>query len=46
MWFNLAAAQGHAGALHLRDVAATELDFKQLAEAQKLAVQKQQAKTQ
>jgi len=46
MWFNLAAAQGHTHALNLRDVAATELDLKQLAEAQNLAVQKRQDKKQ
>jgi hypothetical protein len=37
MWFNLAAAQGHADAVNNRDVIATKMSPEQLAEAQKLA---------
>jgi uncharacterized protein len=44
MWFNLAAAQGHAGAVSMRKVAATEMDQNQLVEAQRLAVQEVKSK--
>jgi TPR repeat protein len=44
MWFNLAAAQGHAHAVTMRQVAATEMDQHQLVEAQRLAVQQAKSK--
>jgi hypothetical protein len=44
MWFNLAAAQGHAGAGSMRQAAAAEMDQNQLMEAQRLAVENVKSK--
>lgn len=44
MWFNLSAAQGHPKAASMRQVAATEMDQKQLVEAQRLAVEQGKSK--